>query len=38
MAKKRAYHFDHVLVIGNGFDLDLGLATDYGSFLESESV
>lgn len=29
------YKYDHMLVIGNGFDLNLGLATTYRNFIES---
>ena len=29
------YKYDHLLVIGNGFDLNLGLPTSYRNFVES---
>ena len=29
------YRYDHMLVIGNGFDLNLGLPTTYKNFVES---
>ncbi|MBQ9231963.1 MAG: hypothetical protein IJ190_12435 [Prevotella sp.] len=29
------YKYDHMLVIGNGFDLNLGLATRYSDFVKS---
>jgi hypothetical protein len=29
------YRYDHILVIGNGFDLNLGLPTTYKNFVES---
>lgn len=29
------YRYDHLLVIGNGFDLNLGLPTSYRNFVES---
>ena len=37
MTSKRTFNYDHVLIIGNGFDLDLGLPTSYGNFLESSN-
>lgn len=30
------YEIDNLLVVGNGFDMDLGLKTSYSSFIESE--
>ena len=32
---KFKYKYDHLLVIGNGFDLNLGLPTSYRNFVES---
>ena len=29
------YRYDHLLIIGNGFDLNLGLPTSYRNFVES---
>ncbi len=29
------YQYDHMLIIGNGFDLNLGLPTTYRNFIES---
>lgn len=30
------FEFDHVLIVGNGFDLNLGLPTRYSDFIESD--
>lgn len=30
------YKYDHLLIIGNGFDLNLGLPTSYRNFVESD--
>lgn len=32
---KFKYRYDHLLIIGNGFDLNLGLPTSYRDFVES---
>ena len=35
MGRSKAPNFEHILVIGNGFDLALGLPTSYSDFLKS---
>ena len=36
MEKRQNSYKDTCLIIGNGFDLNLGLPTSYGNFVESE--